>query len=552
VGLLNNLIVKIRGDSTHLETTLNKTGSTIKAWAGKIAGFLGVAFGVQAIVNFSKEAMRAAAEIEGIKNAYTKFGDEGKRVLEDIRKATRGVIQEDELMRLAVKAQSLNIPFKDLGTYLTFATNQAIRLGKPVQEFADLMISEVGRQAARGLVAMGLAQKEATEAFKGAGGIIAFVTKKLEEMGPVLDTTAIKMGQLKVSGVELKEAWGAWLNKSPVIASFRSYFTDLLKAWADESMTFTQKAAMLLPWYGGQMTEKAIWQRGQKQTAKERAAEGVSPAGTTGIQKLLDNAQKPAEKLTKTIADLELELTQAQIDLKDFYETDTAGIQKQLRLIDELKKKIEALTTLPTIGPKRAEPIPLAEISQLEIPGLTTSPVLAPINTEALDEYNENLEASIQNTQDILKDGLTMAANLAGDMMESLGEALSGGDFSDLGKNVLKAFASFLSQLGTLLMAEGTALVLAGLGISPKGWAMIAGGAALKLAAGLVSGSVNNSPASHSSRGGGESSGYGAAASVGYANTNLNNIKIIVEGKISGRDIVLSGKRYSTELSRST
>jgi hypothetical protein len=327
------------------EKKANSFGSVIK----KIGGILAAAFSVGAIIRFSKEAMRMAAEIEGIKNAYTKFGAEGTRVLKEMKTATRGVIQEDELMRLAVKAQSLGISFKDLGIYLKFATDQAIRLGRPVQEFADIMITAVGRQQARGLVQIGIATKEAAAAFKGADGIIGFVTKKLEEMGPVADTIAIKMEQLKVSGIELKEAWGAWLNKSPVISAFRSYFTDLLKAWADESMTFMQKAAMLLPYYGGQKGEKKVWKRGQAQTEKERAAEGAnifSPGYIKGVQKFQQSVQTENKKTEKTIADLRLEIEDYKALIEATTISDQARRTELLKQIQATEELIKSYTTL--------------------------------------------------------------------------------------------------------------------------------------------------------------------------------------------------------------
>ena len=75
---LRNLIVRITGDKTGLDSTLkgaegslNSFGSVVK----KIGGFIGIAFGVSAIKHFIVEASKAAAEAEGIANAFKKIGD---------------------------------------------------------------------------------------------------------------------------------------------------------------------------------------------------------------------------------------------------------------------------------------------------------------------------------------------------------------------------------------------------------------------------------------------------------------------------------------------
>ncbi len=339
-------------DKSKFDQGLNQAQKGANSFASvikKVGGILAAAFSVGAIISFSKEAMKAASEIEGIKNAFTKFGDEGKRVLEDMKKATRGVIMEDDLMKIAVQARSLNIPFKDLGVYLTFATNQAIRLGASVEDFANLMIASVGRGQARGLVQMGLSMKEANAAFKDSSGIIGYITKKVAEMGSVADTTAIKMGQFKVAGQELKEAWGAFLNKSPVIDAFRSYFTDLLKAWSDESFTFGQKAAMLLPGYGGQMSEKAVWKRGQNKTEKQRekeAAGTLSPDYFKSIQKYQQASGTATKKAERTIKDLETEIQEYKTLIDETTISDQARRNELLLQIKATEELIKKLTTL--------------------------------------------------------------------------------------------------------------------------------------------------------------------------------------------------------------
>jgi len=57
MGLLHDLIVRIKGDSTQLDSTLQKTQSSFGSWAKKVAGFMAAAFSVGIIINFGKRVL---------------------------------------------------------------------------------------------------------------------------------------------------------------------------------------------------------------------------------------------------------------------------------------------------------------------------------------------------------------------------------------------------------------------------------------------------------------------------------------------------------------
>lgn len=60
---LRDLFVRIRGDKTSLDTALRGAEGSVKSFGAtvkKLGGIIGAAFGVNAIVNFAKEAVKAA------------------------------------------------------------------------------------------------------------------------------------------------------------------------------------------------------------------------------------------------------------------------------------------------------------------------------------------------------------------------------------------------------------------------------------------------------------------------------------------------------------
>jgi hypothetical protein len=149
--------------------------------------------------------------------------------------------------------------------------------------------------------------------------------------------------------------------------------------------------------------------------------------------------------------------------------------------------------------------------------------------------------------QRLFLDAKAEAGMVITDFIESAFQAMSSGNWSDFGKSLLAGFASFLSTFGKQLvaLAMGQAAFMQALA-NPTAWPVaLAAGLAMIAAAGLIKGTLAGASQSFSS---GSSSGAGAG-NYSASNTQL---KVIVEGKISGRDIVIVGRRYSDQLNSNT
>jgi hypothetical protein len=95
----------------EVEGGLDKTTASInkfKAMLGGIASGVAAAFTVREIVKFAGEAAKLAAEMEGVKTAFDKLNN--PTLLDDLRKATRGTVDDLKLMQTAVKANNFKIP----------------------------------------------------------------------------------------------------------------------------------------------------------------------------------------------------------------------------------------------------------------------------------------------------------------------------------------------------------------------------------------------------------------------------------------------------------
>jgi hypothetical protein len=232
--LMDQQTNQIKARNAEIQSSYNKIHSTLKG----IAVGLASAFSLGAIVAFSKESMKLAAEAEGVINAYKRLGQVGVSVLEEMKQATRGTIDESDLMALAIKAQNFKIPLENLGTLLKFATNRAIQTGESISELNNKIVEGLGRRAPKSLVALGVAAKDAKDAFGKPGflGVMELVNAEIGKMGTVTDTAVVRQEAFAASIHNLKEAWGGFLNNSELVKKSIMGITNLLQDLANRGL----------------------------------------------------------------------------------------------------------------------------------------------------------------------------------------------------------------------------------------------------------------------------------------------------------------------------
>ena len=130
---VSKISVKIGADTKDLEKGLNhakqetsKFGEQIKKIGGLVAG----AFAVSKVIDFAKECIKLAEEAEGVKTAFDRLNEPG--LLSELRTATKGTVNDLDLMKAAVQANNFNIPLKTLGSLLEFAHQRAKDTGQSV------------------------------------------------------------------------------------------------------------------------------------------------------------------------------------------------------------------------------------------------------------------------------------------------------------------------------------------------------------------------------------------------------------------------------------
>lgn len=144
-------------------------------------------------------------------------------LLENLRKATKGTVNDVQLMTAAVKANDFRIPLEDLGKYLEFAQLKAQQTGQSVDYMTDSIVTGLGRKSPLILDNLGISAAEISEKTKETGdfmkAVAEIVDTQLAEAGETYISAADRAAQKTVElqnaqkalGDEilpLKEQWG--------------------------------------------------------------------------------------------------------------------------------------------------------------------------------------------------------------------------------------------------------------------------------------------------------------------------------------------------------
>jgi len=208
---VSTLTAVLQMDNSKFKKGISQSQRLLKDFAST----MGVAFSVGALVAFGREAVNVAAKLEGISAAFAKFPNH-TRLLENLRKATRGTVDDLTLMKYAVQAKNFKIPLDQLAKYFEFATTRAIQSGEAVDYLVESIVTGVGRKSSRVLDNLGISLAELQDEVRKVGdfGIAAgnIIERELTNMGDVADTTATKIGRISAAWKNLQAEAGKGIN----------------------------------------------------------------------------------------------------------------------------------------------------------------------------------------------------------------------------------------------------------------------------------------------------------------------------------------------------
>ncbi len=227
VTTLNERMIALSGTS---KTQSGEISKLARNWHSLILRLTGYYVAFKAI-DFVRNSIQSAAAIEGVKKRF----DELNRadILDKLRTATRGSVNDLKLMQVAVQAENFNIPIGLLIKGLELAGRVARQTGIDVDYLTDSFVKGVGRKSPRILDNLQISMVELQQTVKKFGGdfyaaVDEIVTRKLQKMGDVAETSADKFAKLKTSTENLQVSIGQQL--TPVLSAVSDALTTTANA----------------------------------------------------------------------------------------------------------------------------------------------------------------------------------------------------------------------------------------------------------------------------------------------------------------------------------
>lgn len=137
--------------------------------------------------------LEMAEQADGVTKAFNDLNQEG--LLDNLRKATKGTVNDVQLMTAAVKANDFRIPLKDLGKYLEFAQLKAQQTGQSVDYMTDSIVTGLGRKSPLILDNLGISAAEISEKTKETGDFMKAVAE-------IVDTQLAAAGETYISAAD--------------------------------------------------------------------------------------------------------------------------------------------------------------------------------------------------------------------------------------------------------------------------------------------------------------------------------------------------------------
>lgn len=170
-------------------------GTFLGTMATKLAGLLGQQ--ASKLKDFVLESARAGVEMaeqaDGVTKAFNAM--DNPNLLDNLRKATKGTVNDVQLMTAAVKANDFRIPLEDLGKYLEFAQLKAQQTGQSVDYMTDSIVTGLGRKSPLILDNLGISAAEISEKTKETGDFMKAVAE-------IVDTQLAEAGETYISAAD--------------------------------------------------------------------------------------------------------------------------------------------------------------------------------------------------------------------------------------------------------------------------------------------------------------------------------------------------------------
>ena len=439
---------QFRGAMGNIDHSLRK----LSGGFGALGGVIGASFAIDIIQQFAAESVELASKMEGVEAAFNRLND--PTLLDNLRKATAGTVDDLKLMQTAVRAENFRIPMDVLAKGLEFAQRRAQATGESVDYMVDSFVTGLGRESVKILDNLGISTIELQEKTKELGSMAAAVGQIMEDefnkVGERVTTTSMKVDQQRASITNLKTEVGEKL--LPVYSAF-----------LDKTISGLDTVNFILD--DQEKGYKRLFTAVQSYFNVTKFGLDLVTNPTKAFLSLLGDTKEEVEELN-TEFDNGLPSVTAWADKFDAMQTQAKeGAKKQREAVEAYNNKLEEL--LPTLQKVSHE------IDKAFNPGEDTSRSLAHLlgfaevnmELEELEETTENFgdtfDHSFRNMIDkfqTFKDEFLMVGDILRMSFEAAFAPLEEGE-TRLG-NFREAFVNQLKMMAAQLLATAAAAAI--------------------------------------------------------------------------------------------
>ncbi len=428
-----------------------------------LGGAIGAAFAGGAVVAFAQDAMRLGDELQKVSQGFARFGGEAN--LQQLRKATNGLLTDLELMKQATKAGTFGIGIGEMGNLLQFAKRRAQETGQEVDYLVESIVTGIGRKSPLILDNLGISATQLRSKLNGVSVEAASVgevsravgeiaTEQLQLMGEGATTASDRIQQLNVRFQNFKAAVGTELQATAlqtfdIFDKFFHYMKGGLFGMRDIVLEMN-----------GIITEQSVL----RMREMANAVSAVSPGATEPNRPAGPPALNFGNFSENTLANMRAQLALFNDELENV-QVGSARFKELRAQIDALQSSIKKLTE----PAKKVFVVPTEEAIKLNDKGLKPvansivymDQVLRTAGIPAFDEFGrmikgakDQLESMQQQMQAAAMFGAEFGSILSGAFTAAM---TRGTDFFD---EIGNAIRNYVQQMAAALATTAALSVL--------------------------------------------------------------------------------------------
>lgn len=179
-GRMNELKETSKGlkESFLDETTFSFLKGSVFVKLGELVG-QAASYAVGKVKEMVNEGIEMAKTADGITHAFERMNRPD--ILDNLREATHGTVNDVELMKAAVQAKDFRLPLDQLGKYLEFAQLKASQTGQSVDYMTQSIITGLGRKSLMILDNLGISAAQVKEEMAKGGDMATAVGRIIEQ-----------------------------------------------------------------------------------------------------------------------------------------------------------------------------------------------------------------------------------------------------------------------------------------------------------------------------------------------------------------------------------